>query len=64
MAIFKQNNIQFTADNKTLLTAGQKTTKFGIVTNGDFSKRGDGKTPVTPFVNAVEIDWNGAQLGE
>ena len=33
-----------------------------IKDNGDFSDAAtDG---VVPFVNAVEIDWNGAQLGD
>ena len=61
MANFKLNGIQFTADNSTLKTTGAKTVKFGITDNGDFSDAAtDG---VETFVNAVEIDWNGAQLG-
>ena len=62
MSQFLLNGIQFTADNSTLKTAGAKTVKFGNVENGDFADAAtDG---VVPFVNAVEIDWNGAQLGD
>lgn len=60
MSQFVLNGIQFTADNSTLKTAGAKTVKFGITDNGNFSDAAtDG---VETFVNAVEIDWNGAQL--
>lgn len=66
MADIIQNNIRFSVDNETLAPAGSKTTKFGNNRNGDFSEEAleqfDGK--VQPFVNAVEIDWNGAQIGE
>lgn len=65
MATFKQNNIQFTADNSTLDIDGQRYTKFGNRGNGTFSEiilnRNGG---VKPFVNAVEIDWNSAIIGE
>ena len=61
MADFILNGIQFTADNTTLKNAGAKTVKFGNTENGDFSNAAtDG---IEPFVNAVEIDWNGANLG-
>ena len=60
MAKFNLDGIQFTADNSTLKTAGAKTVKFGNTENGDFSDAAtDG---VVPFVNAVEIDWNGASM--
>ena len=60
MAKFNLDGIQFTADNSTLKTAGAKTVKFGNTENGDFSDAAtDG---VVPFVNAVEIDWNGASI--
>lgn len=60
MATFKLNGIQFTADNTSLLKDGQRTVKFGNVENGDFADAAtDG---VVPFVNAVEIDWNGAAI--
>lgn len=66
MAEFIQNGIKFSADNETLNSAGAKKVKFGNTTNGDFSEEAleqfDGK--IQPFVNAVEIDWNGAQIGE
>ena len=62
MSQFSLDGIQFTADNSTLKTAGAKTVKFGNTENGDFSDAAtDG---VETFVNAVEIDWNGAQLGD
>ena len=60
MSQFSLDGIQFTADNSTLKTAGAKTVKFGNTENGDFSDAAtDG---VVPFVNAVEIDWNGAAI--
>ena len=62
MATFKLNGIQFTADNTSLLQDGQRTVKFGNTDNGDFA---DASTDgVVPFVNAVEIDWNAAQVAE
>lgn len=36
--------------------------KYGNGNNGDFSLASI--TCVQPFVNAVEIDWNGAVVGE
>ena len=56
MATFIQNGIQFSATN------GQKLpNKYGNDKNGDFADAGtDG---VEPFINAVEIDWNSAELG-
>ena len=64
MSTFIQNNIQFTADNTTLKQAGQKVTKFGNVNNDDFSEEIlSANGGIQPFVNAVEIDWNNAQLG-
>ena len=30
--------------------------------NGDYADIGDGKDPAEPFINAVDIDWNGAQV--
>lgn len=36
MAIFKQSNIQFTADNSTLKASGAKGNKFGHYGNDDF----------------------------
>lgn len=62
MANFTLNGIQFEADNSSLKTAGKKTTKFGNYNNYDFD--GVTKDNLQYFVNAVEIDWNGAQLGE
>ena len=61
MANLKLNGIQFTADNTSMLKDGQRTVKFGNVENGDFSEASE--YGVIPFVNAVEIDWNEAQLG-
>ena len=53
MATFKQNGIQFNN-----VTQGQKLPgKYGNANNDSFEDAGtDG---VKPFVNAVEIDWNG-----
>ena len=62
MANFNLDGIQFTADNTSMLKDGQRTVKFGNVENGDFSEASE--YGVLPFVNAVEIDWNGAQLGD
>ena len=62
MANFNLDGIQFTADNTSMLKDGQRTVKFGNVENGDFSEVNE--YGVVPFVNAVEIDWNGAQLGD
>ena len=55
MATFTLNGIQFTATKGQSLPA-----KYGNGNNVDFAAAGtDG---VKPFVNAVEIDWNGAVL--
>lgn len=65
MAQFIQDNIQFTANNLTLSKDGKRHSKFGVVENEDFSEEVLADNGgVLPFVNAVEIDWNGAQLGE
>ena len=61
MANFNLDGIQFTADNTSLKTAGKKKVKFGNVENGDFSEVNE--YGVVPFVNAVEIDWNSADMG-
>lgn len=55
MATFTLNGIQFTA------TKGQSLpNKYGNGNNGTFSDAGtDG---IEPFVNVVDIDWNGAVL--
>jgi hypothetical protein len=56
MATFKQNGITFTALQGAIKPAG----KISMAANGTFSDAGtDG---VEPFVNAVEIDWNGGVL--
>lgn len=56
MATFTLNGIQFTATK----APQQLPNKYGNGKNGDFEDAGtDG---VKPFVNAVEIDWNGAVL--
>lgn len=64
MSTFIQNNVQFSADNSALKTAGKKLTKFGNINNDDFSEEIlSAIGGIQPFVNAVEIDWNNAQLG-
>ena len=56
MATFSQNGIQFTATPGQLKPAG----KISKASNGNFSDAAtDG---VESFINAVEIDWNGAVL--
>ena len=56
MATFTLNGIQFTATE----APQQLPDKYGNGDNGDFADAGtDG---VEPFINAVEIDWNGAVL--
>ena len=58
MATFNQNDIQFTATPGQLKPAG----KISKASNGDFSDAAtDG---VESFINAVEIDWNGAEVEE
>ena len=64
MGQFILDGIQFTADNSSLSTAGKKTSKFGNTNNGIFLQAAIDKGGVKPFVNAVEIDWNGAVVGE
>ena len=64
MGQFILDGIQFTADNSTLSAAGKKTVKFGNTNNGIFLQAAIDKGGVKPFVNAVEIDWNGAVVGE
>ena len=56
MANFSQDGIQFTATAGTALPG-----KYGNGNNGDFLNAG--RDGVEPFVNAVEIDWNGATPG-
>ena len=56
MASFKQDGIQFTS----VLPGKRLPYKYGNDANGIFADAAtDG---VEPFINAVEIDWNGAQL--
>lgn len=56
MATFSQNGIQFTASK----TGNPLPGKYGNGDNGNFNDaENDG---VYTFVNAVEIDWNGADL--
>ena len=58
MATFKQNGIQFTALQGQLKPTG----KFSKASNGNFSDAAlDG---VDPIINAVEIDWNNAEVDE
>lgn len=55
MASFKQDGIQFTS----VLPGQRLPNKYGNDANGIFADAAtDG---VEPFINAVEIDWNGAQ---
>lgn len=56
MAIFRQNDIQFTALPGSIKPAG----KISKSTNGDFSDAG--AEGVDAFINAVEIDWNSAKI--
>lgn len=57
MSNFKQNGIQFTVTNAN---SSARPFKFYNGTNGDFS---DAQTDgLEPFINGVEIDWNGAVL--
>ena len=39
--------------------------KYGNINNGDFTSENSSvyEDGIKPFVNAVEIDWNGANLG-
>lgn len=62
MGQFILDGIQFTADNSTLTTAGKKSVKFGNSNNAAFAQQQVDAIGVKPFVNAVEIDWNGAQV--
>lgn len=41
------------------------TNKYGHIDNGDFTRENSTvyQDGITPFVNAIEIDWNGANLG-
>lgn len=55
MAEIIQNTISFSNVNAADYV---KNGTFGRSQN--FAMEGDGKQPVKPFVNAVEIDWNGA----
>ena len=56
MAKFTQNDITFSATNGMKLSG-----KISRSSNGDFSDVEEG---IDPFVNAVEIDWNGAEVEE
>lgn len=59
MATFNQNGIDFTATNTN---SAAKPNKFYNGNNGNFA---DAETDgVELFVNAVEIDWNTAKLGD
>lgn len=56
MASFTLNEIQFTS----VLKGQSLPNKYGNGNNGDFADvESDG---VEPFINAVEIDWNGAKI--
>lgn len=55
MAEIILNTIPF--NNVNAVTFGKNGT---FVRQQNFANVGDGKQPVKPFVNAVEIDWNGA----
>ncbi len=56
MASFTQDGIQFTS----VLPGQTLPNKYGNGDNGEFADAAtDG---VSPFINAVEIDWNGAVL--
>lgn len=58
MAIsYTQNGIIFDNIN---YGEGALPSKYGNANNGDFSLAQ--YTGIQPFVNAVEIDWNGAQV--
>ena len=51
---YTSNGIDFTIEGNDIM-------QFSKLTNADGSlKRGD----IVPLINAVEIDWNGAQLGD
>ena len=59
MAIsYTNNGITFS----TITVGSQLEDKYSNGNNGDFSMAS--MLGVQPFVNAVEIDWNGAQLGD
>ncbi len=59
MAIsYTTNGITFS----TITVGSQLEDKYGNGNNGDFKFAA--QKGVQPFVNAVEIDWNGAQLGD
>ena len=58
MAI-QENGIIF---NNINYGEGALPSKYGNANNGDFSLAQ--YTGIQPFVNAVEIDWNGAVVGE
>ena len=55
---YTSNNITFNDVKQTSMGWGAL---MGRTANGDFSDAED--DGVEPFVNAVEIDWNGAKLG-
>lgn len=53
MGNYSSNGIDFTIEGNDIM-------QFSKLTNADGSlKRGD----IVPFINAVEIDWNSANLG-
>lgn len=61
-----QNGIHFNVDTANYTTFNER--KIVNNQNDDFSmNEANGDIPgddVAPYVNAVEIDWNGAQIGE
>ena len=60
MTSFEQDKILFS----DVTTGISKPGKFYNEENGDFSKVVENGNSVKPFINAVELDWNGAKIDD
>ena len=63
MAIsYTHKGIEFNIKNEGLNPLGGL---YGRLTESQWNRVANGtKTTIEPFINAVEIDWNGAKLGD
>ena len=66
MATIKQDNINFNVNKDAIFASGGKYTHTSNIDGSVFDADYFAENPndITKSINAIEIDWNGAQLGE
>ena len=70
MANIKQDNINFNVNKDAIFASGGKYTHTSNIDGGvdgsvfDADYFAENPNDITKSINAVEIDWNGAQLGD